>query len=56
MKSDKVKIDFKIMSVAFRNHVIQKAIIAGNAIVYLKDGKIVEEDPRNSKLVDRLSD
>ena len=54
MKSELVKIDFKKMSVAFRNHVIQKAIIAGNTIVYLKDGKIIEEDPKISNLVNGI--
>ncbi|MFN7493164.1 MAG: hypothetical protein ACK5RG_09635 [Cyclobacteriaceae bacterium] len=49
MKSEVVKIDFKKMSVAFRNHVIQKAIVSGNTIVYLKEGKIVEEDPKSLK-------
>ena len=42
-----VNIDFKKMSVAFRKHVLLKALKAGSTIVYMKDGELVEEDPKN---------
>jgi len=45
MKNSSVNIDFKKMATAFRLHVLKKALSAGSSIIYMKNGKIVEEDP-----------
>jgi hypothetical protein len=49
MKSVLVHKNFRIIAKALREHVRHKAYIAGNTIVYLKDGQIIEEDPVSSK-------
>ncbi len=46
MKTRKVNIDFKVMQQALKNSVRDKAIKAGSTIIYLKEGKVVEEDPK----------
>jgi ABC-type proline/glycine betaine transport system ATPase subunit len=46
MKTKFVSIDFTKMAVAFRKHVLEKALNAGSTIVYMKDGKLIEEDPK----------
>lgn len=46
MKLSKVNIDFKIMQQALKQSVRDKAIKAGSTIVYIKDGKLIEEDPK----------
>lgn len=47
MKS-KVNIDFKIVAEAFHEYVLQKARKAGSTVVYMKNGEVVEEDPKNA--------
>ena len=42
----KVNIDFKVMQQALKQSVRDKAIKAGSTIVYLKDGRLIEEDPK----------
>jgi ABC-type proline/glycine betaine transport system ATPase subunit len=46
MKPQSVNIDFTKMAVAFRKHVLEKALNAGSTIIYMKDGKLIEEDPK----------
>jgi hypothetical protein len=41
-----VNINFKKMAIAFRTHVRFKAMQAGSSIVYMEDGRLVEENPR----------
>jgi ribosomal protein L18E len=48
MKTGPVNINFAKMAVAFRKHVRLKALNAGSYIVYLKNGQIVEENPKDS--------
>jgi hypothetical protein len=45
MKS-RVNIDFLRMGKAFQQHVRQKAARFGSTIVYLKNGMLLEEDPK----------
>ena len=40
-----VNINFKKMSLAYRAHVRLKAKKAGNTIVYIRDGNLIEENP-----------
>lgn len=40
-----VQIDFEVMAKTFRELVVEKAIAAKSTIVYVEDGKLVEEDP-----------
>jgi hypothetical protein len=40
-----VQINFDIIGKAFEKHVRQKAILAGNTIVYAINGQLIEEDP-----------
>lgn len=40
-----VQIDFDLMAKTFREFVVEKAIAAKSTIVYVEDGKLVEEDP-----------
>jgi len=42
------KIDFSALAVHFERHVREKAIRAGNTIVYVIDGQMIEEDPTSS--------
>jgi len=49
MKASPVNIDFKKVEKTFREYVRQKAIDAGSTIVYIKDGFLIEEDPKTSK-------
>lgn len=46
MKKGAVNIDFDVMSIAMRETVLQKAIAFNSTIVYIKEGKLVEENPR----------
>jgi hypothetical protein len=41
-----VNIDFQRMGKAFQQHVREKAARFGSTIVYLKNGVLIEEDPR----------
>lgn len=50
MKKDVVNIDFKKMAQAMREAVREKAIQFGNTIVYLKAGKLVEENPQTNQM------
>ena len=47
MSQPQVNIIFEVMAKALRKHVREKAAHFNNTIVYLKNGVIVEEDPRN---------
>jgi hypothetical protein len=49
MKPMQVNIDFKKMEKAFREHVRNKAMLAGSTIIYKKNGQLIEEDPATSK-------
>lgn len=49
MKTLQVHKNFKLVAKALREDVRHKAAISGNSIVYLKDGQIIEEDPKNNK-------
>ena len=51
MQKKAVQINFKIMSKAFREFVRQKAIKADSTIVYVKDGALIEENPKNSATI-----
>jgi hypothetical protein len=46
MEASLVNIDFKLMESAYRDYVREKAILAGSTIVYVKDGQLIEEDPK----------
>jgi hypothetical protein len=46
MDTEKVNIDFKLMCKALKENVCDKAIKANSTIVYLQDGKLIEEDPK----------
>ena len=39
------------MAIAFRKHVLEKALNAGGTIIYMKNGKLIEEDPKNSQVL-----
>lgn len=45
MKKSVVHIDFDALGRIFQAHIRAKAREAGGSIVYMKDGKIVEETP-----------
>jgi hypothetical protein len=51
MKMVQVNIDFKVMQLAMREHVRNKARQYGSTIVYEVDGVLIEEDPRSSKKI-----
>ena len=48
MQQKAVHINFEVMAKAFREFVRTKAIKADNTIVYVKDGALIEENPKNS--------
>ena len=50
MKVEAVNINFKKMALAFRKHVRLKALNAGSNIIYLKNGQLVEENPKDSSI------
>ncbi len=50
-----VNIDFKKMAVAFRKHVLDKALNAGSTIIYMKDGMLIEEDPRTAQILKSIA-
>lgn len=43
-----VNIDFKKMAIAFREHVRVKASQAGSNIIYVQNGQLIEENPKDS--------
>jgi ribosomal protein L18E len=43
------------MALAFRKHVRLKALNAGSNIIYLKNGQLVEENPKDSSIQIRRS-
>ena len=47
MSQSQVNINFEVMAKAMPKHVREKAARFNNTIVYLKNGVIVEENPRN---------
>ena len=48
MKIAVVNIDFKKMAIAFRAHVRFKASQAGSNIIYVQNGQLIEENPKDS--------
>jgi len=48
MKKEAVNINFKKMAVAFRAHVRLKAMQAGSNIIYVQNGQLIEENPKDS--------
>jgi hypothetical protein len=54
VKMASVNIDFKKMAVAFRTHVRMKASNAGSTIVYLSNGWLIEENPKDSSKVQKI--
>jgi ribosomal protein L18E len=48
MRSTAVNINFKRMAIAFREHVRLKALQAGGNIVYVQNGQLIEENPKDS--------
>jgi hypothetical protein len=46
-----VHIDFRKFRETFREFVRNKAIQSGSTIVYLSEGQLIEEDPKNNKTV-----
>ncbi len=48
MKAEVVNINFKRMAIAFRAHVRLKALKAGSNIVYVQNGQLIEENPKDS--------
>lgn len=55
MKGEAVNINFKKMALAFRKHVRLKALNAGSNIVYVKNGQLIEENPKDSSIQIRRS-
>ena len=43
-----VNINFKKMAIAFRVHVRLKALQAGSNIIYVQNGQLIEENPKDS--------
>lgn len=43
-----VNINFKKMAIAFRAHVRLKAVQAGSNIIYMENGQLIEENPKDS--------
>lgn len=43
-----VNINFKKMAIAFRAHVRLKALQAGSNIIYMENGQLIEENPKDS--------
>lgn len=50
MKSKQVNIDFAIMQKAMKEAVRAKALQFGSSIIYLKDGNLIEENPRTNTI------
>lgn len=48
MKISMVNINFKEIAIAFREHVRIKAIQAGSNIIYMENGQLIEENPKDS--------
>jgi len=46
-----VNIDFKKVGKTFREYVRDKAIAAGSTIVYVHNDQLIEEDPKNGKII-----
>ena len=51
MQSPDVKIDFQVMERTFRQFVRAKAIKAHSTIVYVENGKLIEEDPATDQKI-----
>ncbi len=43
-----VNINFKKMAIAFRAHVRLKAMQANSNIIYVQNGQLIEENPKDS--------
>lgn len=50
MEPKKVNIDFNIMQKAVKAAVRAKALQFGSSIIYLKDGILIEENPRTNTI------
>ncbi len=51
MKSVLIHKNFEAFAKSFRMYVRKKAIAYGNTITYLKDGKIIEENPKDGSVI-----
>ncbi len=47
MTKSQVNINFEVMAKAMREHVRNKATLAGSTIIYKKNGVLIEEDPKS---------
>ena len=48
MLNGQVSIDYEVMAKALRDHVRKKAFMSNSTIVYLKEGILIEENPKTS--------
>lgn len=51
MKGEAVNINFLKMAIAFRAHVRHKAMKVGNNIIYVQNGQLIEENPKDSSKI-----
>lgn len=49
MPSSEVHIDFKKMQSAIMAYVRRKAEISGSDIIYVKNGQLIQENPKSNK-------
>jgi hypothetical protein len=50
MKSSAINIDFKAMAKAIKEAVRKKAALVESSVVYIKDGKLIEEFPQTNTI------
>ena len=46
-----VNIDFEVMRYAVKKHAREKAIKFGSTLIYVENGRLIEEDPSSSKKI-----
>jgi hypothetical protein len=44
-----VNIDFEVMRYAVRKYAKEKAVCAGSTIIYVENGRLIEEEPVHSQ-------
>ncbi len=49
MITSQVNIDFKLLSIAFKKYIREKAKKSNSTILYKKDGQLIEENPTTSQ-------
>jgi hypothetical protein len=49
MPSPQVHIDFKKMQTAIKAYARRKAEISGSNIIYVKNGQLIQENPKSNK-------